>query len=217
MFESSQALDSMLTSFYFFADKFQSNVFDYVWCSTLKGASKKGVLLKIDDVITEVWEPVFTECCKIAEDLYSEDIKLKEIDCYFDPRDEHLFHNIKMLTEAIKACANLPEGQSASNSWIRTVVDKMEMYWSLCSQAEAAKTVLEIKESLHLAGNFDIIKEVAGKIDTSMRESALKTIDAKVVQAKTFLEQCTGEKLRCLRAFSKCLDLIEWIRKETKG
>ena len=217
MFESSEALDSMLTSFYFFSDRFQSNIFDKIWCSTLRQASKKGLLHTITDIVTQVWEPVFAECCKLAEDLYSEEIKLKHIECYFDPRDEHMFHNIKQLSEAIKACTVLPEGQSASNSWIRTVVDKMEMYWSLCSQAEAAKTVLDLKECLRLTGNFDVIEEVADKIDTSMRESALKTIDAKVIKAKTFLEQCTGEKLHCLRAFSKCLDLIDWIRKETKG
>ena len=215
-FKSARPLESMLTKYYFFSAVFRSNVFVKIWSSKLKIISK--MELRVEDIPTSLWEPVFTECCQLLEDIHSQEIRMKDIEQHLGSLSEdNLCDHLCQLNNAMRACSGKKDGQSGSNKWIRSAVDKIKLYRSLSNQAEAAKTVLELRDSLHLAGDFGVIEDVAFKVNTSMREASLKSIDEKIVQTKTFLEHFTKDRLECLKAFSECLGLIEWIRKETEG
>ena len=54
-----------------------------------------------------------------------------------------------------------------------------------------------------------------------MKDQTLQVVDESLVKAGLFLKSFVtgqqGEKLRCLEMFIKCQDVVQWIRKETKG
>lgn len=52
-----------------------------------------------------------------------------------------------------------------------------------------------------------------------MHDQPLKSIDVSLINAGKFLDEfiTNTRKLRCLETFSECTDIIEWLRKETKG
>ena len=56
-------------------------------------------------------------------------------------------------------------------------------------------------------------------MSSSMKGKTLEAIDASLIQAGDFLKIIEGDrnKLMCLEVFADSLDIVEWIRKETKG
>ena len=52
-----------------------------------------------------------------------------------------------------------------------------------------------------------------------MRDQTLDDVDHSLVETGKFLHEFVSdsEKLDCLQIFAKCLNMINWIRKETKG
>ena len=53
----------------------------------------------------------------------------------------------------------------------------------------------------------------------SMRDQTLDDVDQSLVETGKFLQEFVSDskKLECLQIFSKCLSMVNWIRKETKG
>ena len=56
-------------------------------------------------------------------------------------------------------------------------------------------------------------------MSSSMKEKTLDVIDQTLINAGEFLGMVEGERSRldCLRTFTDSLEVVEWIRKETKG
>ena len=50
-----------------------------------------------------------------------------------------------------------------------------------------------------------------------MHDKTLKDMSDELVQAGDFLGEFTEERLHCLQCFCECQDIVEWIRKTTKG
>ena len=212
-FDVAHPLHAILTPFEVLFKTRRSDIFLKIWRSKLKEAERAKETLTFDDVVAKIWNPVFEECCKLLDGIQSRSIKLKEVDKYF--RDiEHITDHLKNLYYAIEDCRN----QNPDCSWISAAVSHIEQYWSLCKQAKAAKVVLELKQRLDLTGDFEVIEAVADKVTTSMREESLDAIDKRLIKTKSFLEQVKDEKnLNCLEKFAECLNVVDWMRKETKG
>ena len=52
-----------------------------------------------------------------------------------------------------------------------------------------------------------------------MQDQPLKAIDRSLVDTGRFLDEfvTSRRKLRCLEIFCECRDIVEWLKKETKG
>ena len=52
-----------------------------------------------------------------------------------------------------------------------------------------------------------------------MIDQPLKAIDSGLIDAGQFLEESISsqQKLHCLETFIECLNIVEWLRMETKG
>lgn len=200
------------------ADRYVSDLFKRIWISMLKAESKSKLTVTFTDVVIRIWNPVFTQCCQLVESVQSRKIKLRDVDIYFrDYEGEHIIsEHLRNLFSAIETCYGRPV---VTTGWIQASVHLMQQYWALCDQAKAANIILELKESLNLKGNFDIIENVASQVTESMKDSSLDRIDGNLMEAKSFLEQMTADskKLECLHEFAACSSIVEWIRKETTG
>ena len=217
-FEPAKPLQPILNSYRILSDIHWSDLFSRIWKSALKTESKTNLPISFSDVVTRIWNPVYAQCCQLISDVEKREIKLIDVDKYFGhyKGGDEIFDHLLSLYSGLELCV---DKKVKETRWIRTSVGLMEQYWALCGQAEAANIILDLKESLHLTGNFDIIEHVANQITQSMKESSLRTIDHKLIDARSFLEEMSASpwKLNCLRQFAACSSIIEWIRKETKG
>lgn len=217
-FEIAQPLEPILNSYHMLSLHYASDLFKHIWTSALKTEAKTKLTATFTDVVARAWNPVFAQCCWLIDNVQTRKIKLKDVDEYFGHYEGgHLIiEQLHNLYSAIEACSGKPVNETR---WIRSSVDLMEQYWALCEQAEAANIILDLKKSLRLTGNFEIIEHVANQVTESMREKSLDNIDRKLIDAKSFLEEMTADarKLECLRQFAACSNIVEWIRKETTG
>ena len=216
-FQAAKPLEPILVHYHLLLSVHQSVLFRQLWTSRLKEVVRLKATLTFSDVVTDIWNPVFIKCCELLESVHERSIKLKDIDKYFyQHKGNHLNIILEDLFKAIEACYHRT---GSDYRWIRPAVHHMDQYWSLCEQAEAAHTVLHLKDSLKLRGNFEVIENVASKVTSSMKEATLESIDQKFVVAKSFLEKFTQDKSKhdCLKCFAACNNVVEWLRKQTKG
>lgn len=213
-FKSAQPLLPILQKF---SHLHNSQLFQNIWRAKLLRASKAKTSLTFAAIVDKLWKPAFEECARLVDSIQSRSIKLKYIDHYFGCLgSQGLLTNFRALYVAMEQC----HGRAGRNpAWIRIAVDRMHQYWSLCAQAQAAKVVLGLKQKMGLTGDFRVIEGVAGEIAESMKDSTLDDIDQSLTDAKSFLEEFSKDswKLDCLKSFSDCMNIVEWIRKVSKG
>lgn len=216
-FDLAKPLCSILDHHYFLSDKRHSDLFQQIWKAKLDDSVHAKLFLTFGDIATEIWDPVFSECRRLVNSVREKTIELKMVDKYFLPLNDNVFHHLKNLCIAMEIC----QGKKTDNFlWIQSSVNLMEQYWALCKQAKAAKIVLLLKDKLKLTGNFEIIEDVASRVETSMMDASLASIGRKTItEAKSFLDKFTEDKnkLDCLDQFAACLNIVEWMRRETKG
>lgn len=216
-FQLAQPLLSILNSYHFLSQVHHNALFQGIWSSKLKVIAKAKLTLSIPDLVTKIWNPVFEECCQLLDSVKSRSIKLKDVDRYFrELEGGYMQHHLINLLKAIEKCHGWTENSLA---WVHGAMSHIKHYWSLCEQAEAACSVLGLRDTLKLTGDFKIIENVASKVTTTMKESSLNSIDERFIEAKSFLEEFIMDKtkLECLKKFAACVNLVEWIGKETKG
>ena len=215
-FSDAQPLNRMLFQFYHLSYEYPSGLFERIWQLKLKEVARAKLNLTFNDVVTKVWIPTFEECCQLIDSVKNGSITLLAVDQYFHHPEGQMDHHLTSLFKGIEACF---DRKVESSVWIRSAVDRMQQYWSLCEQADAASTVMELKDSLKLRGNFEIIETVASTFATSMEKATLNDINERVIETRSFLEQFTKDKkkLESLKSFAACLNIVEWIRKESEG
>jgi hypothetical protein len=215
-FKAAQPLQQVLPAYHHFAIHHPNELFQQIWKSRLKAVVYEKRTLTFDDVVTKIWKPVLDECCQLIDSVRNLTITLADVNRHFCHLDNNRQSHLELLFKATEACH---DRGVESTTWIREALDQMDRYWSICEQAEAARTVLQLKESLQLRGNFEVIERIAntGSMDTQ----TLSDIDEKLIEIGSFLEHFTKDrskkKLECLKGFAACLDIVEWIRNETKG
>ena len=55
------------------------------------------------------------------------------------------------------------------------------------------------------------------KVSVSTTDQKLSDINDDLIAAGKFLSEFTGDKLRCIKVFCKCQELVQWIRNTTEG
>lgn len=216
-FEAARPLEPILNSYHILFSVHRSEIFVQLWKSKLREISKSKTTLSLCNIESEIWNPVFTKSCELVDSIKSRNIKLQDVDQYFGRlQRDYAYENLLSLYKALEACMHRP---TDTGQWVRAAVDCMQQYWSLCEKVEAAKIVLELKESLKLTGDFRTIENVACEVTSSMKDDPLESIDQRLIDAKSFLEKFTSDrnKLNSLKGFAACMKIVEWMREETKG
>ena len=95
------------------------------------------------------------------ESLKDRTIKLTLVDKLLDQHfDNELEIELCSLEKGICECSGIPSDPSR----IKPCVKRMQQYRSLCQYASAAKAILQLKETLALTGNFDVIKKISTEV-----------------------------------------------------
>ena len=210
-FLPAQPLIPILKCFNVLHDKYSCDLFRHIWMSKLKEVSNAKEALTFTDVIAKIWVPVFNECCQLIDDVKSLSIKFKDIDHYFGrPERKNIDHQLHLLSRAIDICCEKDTGDFC---WIKIAMERLNLYWSLHQQSSAATVVLQLKDSLKLSGDFEVIQSLVNNDTCSMTESSLSDMDQKL-QAISFLDNLTSDmaKLESLKKFVSCKNIVEWMR-----
>ena len=161
-FQSALPLFPIISDFTALVRKYPNNTFNDHW-----NAEKKGVQnmpLQLVDVVKHVWEPVFMKCCVFLKSLQDKSIRLAEVNKLLDHYTEKkLIFEIKQLEKGICNCrkTGIPD-----DKWIESCVQRMWEYCSLRQHASAAEAFLDLKVTLDLNGDFDIVERLAAKVSS---------------------------------------------------
>ena len=226
-FMNAHTLLPISINFDFLFKKYPSDFFENIWSNKLKELVKSKATLSMKEVVPSIWDPVFSECCKLLQCIENKSIKLKEVHnvtkCI--GRQHNITEQLHQLHSAVELCMGRSPTTNAP-PWISAAVRLVEFYLSLCKQADSAKLVLCLRDKLKLSGNFDVVEAVVSKIDSSVQEQPLSSVDFESRTAVSFLEKLSSKTKwfnlnqtfgDCLQKFCVCLKIVEWIRKETKG
>ena len=158
-FQSASPLFPIISDFTALVRKYPNNTFIDHWDAEKKGI--QNMPLQLVDVVEHVWEPAFKKCCAFLESLHDKSIRLAEVDKLDSFTKEKLILEIKQLEKAICHCtrATIPDGK-----WIESCVKRIQEYRSLQQHASAAKAFLDLKVTLELSGDFDIVERLAAKV-----------------------------------------------------
>ena len=133
----------------------KSDVFSKIWSETMQHACKSDI--SIGDVEVQVWNPAFAKCHEILDKLSDKSMTLADVDKQFvQYNKERLGEELNMLCRGV--------GDSRDSSWINEVVEQIESYRHLCSYRDTASTLLELKETLGLKGDFKSVEMISQKV-----------------------------------------------------
>ena len=159
-FQVAKPLSGIAPNFFICTGKFPSALFQYYWSQQTE--KMKDVQLKISDVDSKLWQPVFEACCTFLEEARSMKLVLSEVDRLLDDyRSDDLHQQLKQLDNAICKCLSK---KVTNQVWVKAVIQRMEQYRSLRQHAETAKTFLLLQETLGLNGDFGMVKKLSTEV-----------------------------------------------------
>ena len=153
-FQSALPLFPIISDFTALVTKYPNNTFNDHW-----NAEKKGVQnmpLQLVDVVKHVWEPVFMKCCVFLKSLQDKSIRLAEVDKLLDHYTEKkLIFEIKQLEKGI-----------CNSNGLRVVFRECGNIALFDNMQVLLKLFLDLKVTLDLNGDFDIVERLATKVSS---------------------------------------------------
>ena len=215
-FKSGHEILPIIDKFYILYSKFPNQFFLYFLKQSLNTITSPNLA----NFVGDIWDPVYSQCAVLVESIKNKDIKLKEVHKVYEyiKKKNDIQFQLHGLYSALEKCQNRTPS-SIAPPWIIDSISHMDCYLSLCRQSDAAKLILELKSKLSLIGDFSLVEGVEKQV-TSASDEPLSSIDKTLVDsALSFLKELSSnpEKYECVLAFSKCSDIVEWIKKETEG
>ena len=159
------SLAPMVRQFFLLTQKYPNTIFEQIWSNTLKIVSSSGSTLDLTDIVSVVWNPTFKLCQVLLESLIKQTVQLGEVDKYFHQYSEDRPRLTETITSYYHGMLACTEGKDRNKvKWIQTVVVSMQKYWSLSRYSDAAATLLQLKDKLHLTGDFVVVEQLAAKV-----------------------------------------------------
>ena len=161
-FPDARPLDAYLDNFYVISSKYPNDLFNKYWKERLNAYSEP---IPFSNVDSFVWRPVLQACQSLLAKLESEDMTLLDVDHQFK---NAYFRKLHILEQDL---LNLQRGVCAikyiriDDSWIKKAVKHIGEYWDLCGYRDAAEAFLNIRDTLKLTGDFNLVERVAQKVN----------------------------------------------------
>ena len=167
LFRGVSEVQTMLKPFYTMCNKHKSYTFLVIWDEQMKKAKASYPNLTIEDVPEKVWKPTLTCCQRFSEQLESREVKLAEVDKYFEGRknlaSRRLCTDLESFSAAIAACRNI---QKSNARWIPGLVELLQQYWLLCKARDAAQALISLQMKLKFASSprFQLVQRLPQEV-----------------------------------------------------
>ena len=114
----------------------------------------------IADIYPEVWKPVFERCQTLIKGLVDQSMTLSFVDANLRDHSEDLHNIIHNLAVGISKCSTMSLEQTS----IRNALWKVKQYWRLCEYQAGAQVFLQLRDVLHLKGDFDLVERFSMQV-----------------------------------------------------
>ncbi|XP_053389016.1 E3 ubiquitin-protein ligase rnf213-alpha-like, partial [Mercenaria mercenaria] len=159
-------------------------------------------VLTLTDIYQAVVVPVLERMRRISLDIVHNTISFTELETEIGMLYPNNFENLQ--TELATIC------DQADVSKIQILVRQIKNYRHVVFMRKVAMTLMIIKDTYDLHGDFGSTEDIC-KIELDKLDVATLTDD--FYEKCSLLADITQEQHACLQAFSKCSDLVVWLRK----
>ena len=217
-FKSGQGIQPFLKHFGIIFKKYPNRFSEHF----IETALQNSTFLSLPTFKSDIWEPVYTKCLSFMVSIKHKTIKLCEVHNIYNKylgQKHDIKYQLNSLQSALDECQDI-KPITVVPQWIEDAVEHMTSYLSFCKQSTAAELILNLKETLRLSGNFELVEEVAEQMVWSAQDNPLSSINqVKVASAVSFFAEISScnDKYLTIKAFAECSDIVQWIQKETKG
>ncbi|KAK2555497.1 E3 ubiquitin-protein ligase rnf213-alpha [Acropora cervicornis] len=163
-------------------------------------------LLSVDDVEELVWTPSKQELDSFVERFMSGTMSFEEVDKYF-----------KVLCEKRCIAKEINLITSGTVSLINQRIGQIEQYYELEKYVDAARSILEFKDSVGLEGNFQLVEDLKDQMNKEFKRRQLRSMNEALQLTGQALSKITPERKRCLDAVARCQPLIAWLKGTISG
>jgi len=112
-----------------------------------------------------VWKPTFTCCQRFLEQLENREVKLADVDKYFEGRKNigSLRTDLQSFSAAIAVCRN---NQRNNTAWIPGLVEVLQKYWLLCKARDAAQALISLQTKVQFkpTPQFQSVKKLLQEV-----------------------------------------------------
>ena len=141
--------------------RYNSAMFSIIWSETMTYAHHSNPDMTINDVGLKVWEPAFTQCQQLLEQMHIGSITLSEVHRHFSQykgEKLRLERELQNLFCGVNACHR----ECRDSSWIHQTAARMMEYWRLCENLATANSFLKLRNSLELTkGDFKNVERIS--------------------------------------------------------
>ena len=143
-----------------------NDIFNRFWCEKLSQVAKEKKALSFQQVVDNVWKPVFDQCVKLLGELKSGKLKLSDVDSLFKESYSSDQNSLNSLRQDLCNLHVAIHNNQSSDDFerIESVVCHIGQYWNLCNYHEAAKAFIKIRDMLNLTGDFTLVEEVIRRV-----------------------------------------------------
>ena len=149
IFPAAGALNVFVDKYHIMTSDYPSSFFNTFWKHNV--SLETNCTVDFSYLQTHVWNPTLQLCQTIIDQCRNKSITLQTVDAL----RKHLRHegDIEVeLTNLAQGCALLHG--SGGLEWVQDTCALIRDYWMLCRCRGAAALVLDLKNAMHLNGNF---------------------------------------------------------------
>ena len=153
IFPAAGALNVFVDKFHIMTSDYPSSIFDTFWKYYL--SLKTDCTVNFSYLHTDVWNPTLNTCRTIVNQCRMKSITLNRVDALLKHLELQGVLEVE-LTNLSQGCA-LRHG----TGWVQDTCALMRNYWMLCCCRSSAALVLDLKEAMHLKGNFQDVDMIS--------------------------------------------------------
>lgn len=177
-----EQVEEMIHLFHILVQKAEHNLFLELWVKKKQHyireceQSQRKPSLSLQQVVQNIWNPVYTECNQILQDLATLAMPVKKLNEYIfsNKSKENLELMLKYLFQSLHDCIKF-QGREVvmGEEWIRDAVDRILQYRILCKYANAAKILRKVQSTWKLTGDFTVVEALSEQVNSKIQKCTL--------------------------------------------
>ncbi|KAK3552318.1 hypothetical protein QTP86_010384 [Hemibagrus guttatus] len=160
----------------------------------------------IDLVYEDIFQPCYNKYRKIYKNLKDGSMTFEKVDLIF----KAYIGKYEELAEDATIMAKVDPADD--KRWIQRRIQQIEQYHELHLAVESAQVVLQVKQTLGLQGDFQVLEKLLIVTDLNFKKEHLDSIDNELMQAKTVLVDITEPRRLCLQELGLRKNFVLWVK-----
>uniref|UniRef100_A0A3B1J697 RING-type E3 ubiquitin transferase n=1 Tax=Astyanax mexicanus TaxID=7994 RepID=A0A3B1J697_ASTMX len=167
--------------------------------------------LSLGETLSEIWGPALREFTALGVRIARGSARFQEVDELVDGCGDE-GDGSKVQKELQLQAVQLQDLQDLEENWVELRFGQIQQYRQLDRAADAADTLLRIRERLALRGDFTHIHPLTQLREDWFKQRTLGSLSEDLISAKNRLSHVKAQDSACLHAFLQSDKLLQWVR-----